>query len=179
MVERLTARKNRRRDLRGDRSLGRRLGIWCFAVVALLFLLAANLLRHVSADAKAADVPLTALKAAYARIVPGETSAPELSRLGFDPGRSGVRRLSYLGLMENYAPRDSAGFDRLDPAAQKCLAAPEGCSAYLFRLARAQGSEAQATFGFVSTAQAQTPGVVEVLFLIHDGRIVYKAMSGV
>jgi hypothetical protein len=171
--------RDRRHALRGDRRFGRRLGIWCVAVVLLLFLLAANLLRHVSPDANAADVPLTALKAAYARVVPGETAAPELSRLGFDTGRAGVKRLSYLGLMEKFVPRDSADFDRLAPAAQKCLATPEGCSAYLFRLARAHGSEAQAAFGFVNAAEAAAPGVVEVLFLIHDGRVVHKAMSGV
>lgn len=171
--------RNKRRALRGDHRFGRRLGIWCMAVVALLFLLAANVLRHTSADANAADMPLAALKTAYARVTPGETVAPELSRLGFDPGRGGVKRLSYLGLMEKFAPRDSAGFDRLAPAAQRCLATSQGCSAYLFRLARAHGSEARAAFGFVNAAQAQTPGMVEVLFLIQDGRVVYKAMSGV
>lgn len=170
--------RDRRRDLRGERRIGRRFGIWCVAVALLLFLLVANLLRN-AAPGSAADMPLTALNAAYARVVPGETAAPELSRLGFDTGRAGVKRLSYLGLMENFAPGDSEGFDRLDPAAQKCLGAPEGCSAYLFRLARAGGSEAQASFGFVNAAEAETPGVVQVLFLIHDGRVVYKAMSGV
>ena len=170
--------RDRRRALRGDRRFGRRLGLWCLAVVLLLFLLVANLWRHAAPQANVADVPLAALKAAYVRIVPGETAAPELSRLGFDTGSGGVRRLSYLGLMENFAPRDSGGFDRLDPAAQKCLSTPEGCGASLFRLARAHGSEAQAAFGFVNAAQAGTPGVVEVLFLIHDGRVVYKAMSG-
>ena len=171
--------RDKRRALRGDRRFGRRLGVWCVAAVPLLFLLAANLLWHTAPDATMSDVPLTALKAAYAQVLPGETAAPELSRLGFDTARGGVRRLSYLGLMENFAPRDSNGFDRLDPAARKCLAAPEGCSAYLFRLARAHGSEAQAAFGFVNAAQAETPGVVQVLFLIQDGRVVYKAMSGV
>ena len=172
-------RDRRRTSLRTGRRFGGRLGIWCVALVLLLFLLAANMLRHIAPDASAADVPLKTLKAAYAQIVPGETATPDLSRLGFDTSRGGVRRLSYLGLMENFAPRDSGGFDRLEPAAQKCLATPEGCSAYLFRLARAHGSEAQAAFGFVNAAQAQAPGVVEVLFLIQDGRVVYKAMSGV
>jgi hypothetical protein len=171
--------RDRRRALRGDHRFGRRLGIWCMAVVLLLFLLVANLLRHAAPGDTAADMPLAALKLAYGRVVPGETAAPELSHLGFDTGSGGVRRLSYLGLMENFAPADSGGFDRLDPAAQKCLATPEGCSAYLFRLARARGSEARAAFGFVNAAEAGTPGVVEVLFLIHDGRVVYKAMSGV
>jgi len=164
--------------LRGDRRFGKRLGIWCAAMVVLLLLLVSNIMHRETPQA-AADVPLAALKAAYARILPGETAVPDLSRLGFDTGRSGVRRLSYLALMENFAPRDGDGFDALDPAAQKCLSTPEGCSAYVFHLARAHGSEAQAAFGFVNAAKADTPGVVEVVFLIHDGRVVYKAMSGV
>jgi hypothetical protein len=170
--------RDRRRALRGDRRFGKRLGIWCVAVVALLILLVANIL-HRAAPQAAADMPLTALKAAYARVLPGETAAPDLSRLGFDTARRGVRRLSHLGLMERFAPRDGESFDRLDPAAQKCLATPEGCSAYVFHLARARGSEAQAAFGFVNAARADAPGMVEVVFLIHDGRVVYKAMSGV
>jgi hypothetical protein len=145
--------------------------------MVLLLLLVANIMHRAAPEA--ADMPLTSLKAAYARVVPGETAVPDLSRLGFNTGQGGVRRLSYLGLMENFAPRDGEGFDRLDPAAQKCLATPEGCNAYLFRLARARGSEARAAFGFVNAAEADTPGVVEVLFLVHDGRVVYKAMSGI
>lgn len=170
--------KDRRRSLRGDRRFGRRLGIWCTAAVLLLFLLATNLWLQ-SQSKSTADVPLAALKTAYGHVVPGETAASGLTELGFDTGRPGVRRLSYLGLMERFAPGDSAAFDRLDPAAQKCLATPPGCSAYLFRLSRAQGSAERATFGFVSAAEAQAPGMVEVMFLIHDGRVVYKAMSGV
>lgn len=178
-MRRLTAaRKAQRNNLRGDRRFGRRLGLWCAAAVLLLVLLVANLWLHVSGD-RAADVSLTALKAAYARVAPGTTAAPELARLGFDTGRGGVQRLSYLGLMERFAPHDSAAFDDLDPAAKKCLAAPAGCSAYLFRLARARGSEARAAFGFVNAAEAAGPGTVEVLFLIDDGRVVYKMMRGV
>ena len=171
--------RNRRRSLRGDRRFGQRLGIWCTALVLLLFLLATNLWLRRGADDSIADVPLAALKVAFARVAPGETPASGLAQLGFDTSRDGARLLSYLGLMERFAPRDSAAFDALDPAAQKCLATPQGCSAYLFRLARAHGSEERATFGFVNAAQAQAPGVMEVLFLIHDGRVVYKAMSGV
>jgi len=177
-MKRLPATKNARHNLRGDRSFGRKLGIWCLAVVLLLFLLATNLWLRLS-DGRVADVSLDALKVAYARVTPGATAVPELARLGFDTGRGGVQRLSYLGLMERFAPHDSAAFDGLDPAARKCLAAPEGCSAYLFRLARAHGSEARAAFGFVNAAEAAAPGTVDVLFLVDDGRVVYKVMQGV
>src|SRR6185503_7258289 len=146
--------RDRRRSVRGDRGFGRRLAIWCAATMAILFLLAANLWLRSSAAPEAADVPLNALKKAYAQVIPGETTAPALTRLGFDTGRDGVERLSYLGLMERYAPHDSGAFDRLEPEARQCLAAQYGCSAYVFRLARAQGSEQKAAFGFVNAASA-------------------------
>jgi hypothetical protein len=90
----------------------------------------------------------------------------------------GVKRLSYLSLMEVFAPRDSKGFDRLDAGAGKCLAMPNGCSAYVFRLARASGNEQEASFNFINDAEAGA-ATVEVVFLIHDGRVAYKAMNGV
>ena len=172
--------RNNRRSLRGDRRFGRRLAIWCVTVVALLCLLAANLWLRTSPAPRTQGVSLDALKAAYARVVPGETAAPALAKLGFDTSRDGVERLSYLGLLESFAPRHGGDFDRLDPAARQCLSTANGCSAYLFRLARARGSERKAAFGFVNAAAAATtPGMVEVLFLVHDGRVAYKAISGV
>ncbi len=155
--------------------------MWCTAAVLSLLLLATNLWLQAQKpqDKDTGDVSLTALQAAYALVLPGETAISGLSQLGFDTGLPGVRRLSYLGLMERFAPASSASFDSLDPAAQKCMTTPQGCSAYLFRLARARGSEERAAFGFVSAAQAQAPGVIEVLFLVQDGRIVFKAMRGV
>jgi len=173
------AMRDSRRILRNEKRPKRRLGIWCLAAALLLCLLLANLWLHPSPGKAAADVPLAALNAAYQEVTPGETVVRDLAKLGFDAGRPGVQRLSYLGLMERYAPHDSGLFDALDPAAQKCLATPEGCTAYLFRLKRAQGSQARASFGFVNAAEAGTAGAVEVLFLIHDGRVVHKAMSGV
>jgi len=172
--------RDRRPNLRGNRGgISKKIGLWCVGAFVLLALLAANLYLR-PGQAAPEDVSLEALKGAYARVMTGETPAPELTKLGFDTGNGGVRRLTYLALMEYFAPRDSAGFDDLDPAAQKCLNTPEGCSAYVFRLARASGSEHQAAFGFVNAAEAANPGaVVEVVFLVQDGRVAYKAMTGV
>jgi hypothetical protein len=172
-------RRNLRGNLRGDRGFGRKLRLWCAGAVLLLALAVVNLWLR-SSHAAPEDVSLNALKDAYAKVVPGETPAPQLASLGFDTGNGGVRRLTYLGLMEYFAPTDSTGFDRLDPAARKCLNTPDGCSAYVFRLARAQGSERQAAFGFVNAAEASNArAVVEVVFLIHVGRVAYKALTGV
>jgi hypothetical protein len=184
MTRHFMANKDRRRNLRsntlrGDRNFGKRLGMWCAGALLVMLLLATNLYFR-SHPGSAEDVSLGALHDAYARVVPGETTAPELAGMGFDTANGGVRRLSYLGLMEYYAPRDSGSFDDMDPAAQKCLERQDRCSAYVFRLARALGSETQASFGFVNAAEASNPqATVEVVFLIQDGRVAYKAMSGV
>jgi hypothetical protein len=172
--------KDRRRSLRGDRRLGTRLAIWCAAMLAILLMMAANMWLRAPAAPSAADVPLHALTSAYAQVTPGETSMRTLTRLGFDTSRGGVERLPYLALMDYFIPHDSDRFDQMDPAVQQCLARPDGCTAYIFRLARARGSEQKAAFGFVNAASADNaPAVIEVLFLIRDGRVAYKAMNGV
>jgi hypothetical protein len=146
--------------------------------VALLALIVTNLWFKSAPQPSVGDVSLAALRASYARILPGETQTRDLAGLGFDVAQPGVRRLSYLSLMEAFAPRDSNSFDQLDAGASKCLALSNGCSAYVFRLARASGDEQQASFSFINDAQAGATSV-EVLFLIHDGRVAYKAISGI
>jgi hypothetical protein len=146
--------------------------------MALLALLVTNLWVKSAPQHSVSGVSLVDLRAAYARILPGETQTRDLAGLGFDVAQPGVRRLSYLSLMEVFAPRDSSGFDQLDAGASKCLAMPNGCSAYVFRLARAPGSDEQASFSFIDAAEAGASSV-QVLFLVHDGRVAYKAMSGI
>ena len=96
------------------------------------------------------------LKSAYVRIRTGATPASALNGLGFDT--SSARKLSYLGVMEEFMPKDSFGFDSLDPAVQSCFEARDRCTAYVFSV-------------------AHTPGA-RIVLLIEDGRVAYKAMSG-
>src|SRR5436189_5403357 len=114
--------RDRRRNLRDEMRYGssrssglsRKAGIWLMALALLGALAVANL-WHQSAPAVANAVPLDALHQAFNQVVPGETAAPDLAKMGFDTAGGGVRRLTYLGLMEYFAPRDSGGFDRLEP----------------------------------------------------------------
>ena len=50
-----------------------------------------------------------------------------------------AKRLSALGLMEAFMPKDSSDFDGLDPALQSCFQNRDGCEGYVFR---ADGAEA-------------------------------------
>ncbi len=90
---------------------------------------------------------------AYARV---DTGMPvsQLAAAGFDPAKA--ERLSRLGLMERYMPKDSAQFDNLDPAVQDCYVGRSDCSAYIFT---AMGAEA--------------------VLLVKGGRVTWKAISGV
>jgi hypothetical protein len=172
MTDRIRAR------LRSDRHPGRRLAICGLACLGLLLLLTVSFVFKAAPQPGAQPLSLNGLRAAYGRVEPGQTQARELAGLGFDVAQPGVQRLSYLGLMEAFAPQNSAAFDGLDAAAQECLGTPDGCRAYVFRLARAPGNAEQVAFSLVNPAEAGVPSA-EILFLIRDGRVAYKAISGV
>jgi hypothetical protein len=91
----------------------------------------------------------------YRHLHPGATLASDLPRLGFDT--QNAERLSYLGVMEQFMPRDSFGFDALDPAVQDCFQARDRCLAYIFTLADRPGAKA--------------------VVLIEGGRVAYKSLS--
>ena len=76
------------------------------------------------------------LEKALARVSPG-MPVSQLATAGLDVAQA--RRLSALGLMEAFLPKDSADFDSLDPALQACFQNREGCDGYVFK---AVGSEA-------------------------------------
>lgn len=122
-----------------------------------------------------------AVQTAYREIKPGATLASDLSRLGFDAARSpGVQVLSYLGMIERFMPRSSIRFDKLAPAVQACIDARDRCTAYVFKpqgLHReGAGSLVQDIFG-LRQASANTTWAVEVILLVQDGRVAYKAMA--
>jgi hypothetical protein len=120
--------------------------------------------------------------AAYSNIVPGRTRVAELDRLGFDAtAQPGAETLSYLGVIERFMPRRSSGFDRLAAPVQSCIAAQQRCSAYVFRPSQLEqertGSLLFDLLGFDHTT-IDRGWTSEVVLLIQDGRVAYKALSG-
>jgi len=123
-----------------------------------------------------------AVEVAYKEVTPGRTPASELSQIGFDSSRSpNVEILSYLGVIERFMPRDSIRFDKLDPAVQSCIEARDRCTAYVFRPGQLHqertGNFLLDLFGFERTT-ISTGWQAEVVFLVQDGRVAYKVMSG-
>ena len=118
---------------------------------------------------------------AYGRIVPGVTRASQLAEIGFDAMRSpNVEALSYLGVVERFAPRDSMKFDKLDPAVKSCFEARDRCTAVVFdREAHKNhdGSSLLGLFGF-GAAEASSSHTADIVLLIRDGRVAYKTMRG-
>jgi hypothetical protein len=114
----------------------------------------------------------TELRAAYAHVVPGETRVSQLSEMGFDSAGPNAETLSYLGIMDRFLPKSSAKFDSLSPAVQNCILASDSCTAYVFR-AGSTGSD-----GSLLAARAAPARPAEVTFLIQDGRVAYKTLSG-
>lgn len=120
--------------------------------------------------------------AAYSNIVPGQTRTAELTKLGFDVAtRPNAEALTYLGVIERFMPRESARVDRLAAPVQMCIAAQQRCSAYVFRPSQLKrertGSLLFDLLGFDHTT-IDRGWTAEVVLLMQDGRVAYKAMSG-
>jgi hypothetical protein len=120
--------------------------------------------------------------AAYSNIVPGRTRADELARLGFDAAvQPNSETLSYLGVIERFMPRQSARFDRLATPVRACITAQQRCSAYVFRPSQLEQERTGSVFfdllGFDRTT-IDRGWTAEVVLLMQDGRVAYKAMSG-
>jgi hypothetical protein len=123
-----------------------------------------------------------AVQAAYQTVSPGSTRVSDLDQIGFDAVQSpNVEVLSYLGVIERFMPRDSIKFDQLDPLVQSCIAAREGCSAYIFKPERIHeertGNWFLDIFGF-ERESISYGWSAEVMLLVQNGRVVYKVMDG-
>jgi hypothetical protein len=115
------------------------------------------------------------IQKAYARVEPGVTRASQLGALGFTSGAG--KTLSYLGVIERFMPRDTVHFDALSPAVQECIAARNGCSAYVYHPEGGVADAGERMLGALGLARKHSPGVSgELVLLIENGRVAYKAM---
>ena len=115
--------------------MGRTLGIF----VSFVVLLGAGAGLTVAAwpRAQGASVPGSdeKLENALAHVSTG-MPVSGLAKAGLDITQA--KRLSALGLMEAFMPKDSSDFDGLDPALQSCFQNRDGCDGYVFRAAGAE-----------------------------------------
>jgi len=70
-----------------------------------------------------------AVKNAFDKIVPGQTTLKDLETLGFGPGQTpNVELLNYLDIIQKFMPNQSIRIEDLDPAIQTCLKVKDLCS---------------------------------------------------
>ena len=123
-----------------------------------------------------------AVRDAFDQIKPMKTSLNELSGLGFDvQNGSNAQSLSYLDVENHFVPNSSVALDRLDPAVEACIMAGADCQGYEFKLKLknidGSGSLFLDLFDFAHT-RTETGWNARVLFLIQDGHVTYKLLSG-
>ena len=109
---------------------------------------------------------------AYDRVLPGQTSRPQLVQLGFDCARLKARNLSGLGVQQYFMPATSREFDQLDPAIRACFDTPDRCSALIFPIATPVVAG-----GFMAANAAPLGAGGHFVFLLRSGRVAYKTMS--
>ena len=141
------------------------------SIVLLLAIAAAAIWSHGGVASIERFASARLLNGAYARVEAGRTTQAQLADLGFDPARLKARSLSGLGVQEYFMPHTSVDYDRLDPAIRTCFDTPDRCTALVFPLGPAIEKG-----GFMA-AYAATPDQGRIVFLLHNGRVAYKAMN--
>ena len=140
------------------------------SVILLLAIAAAAIWSHGGVAGIERFASARLLHGAYARVETGRTTQTQLAAMGFDAERLKAQRLSGLGVQEYFMPRTSTDYDRLDPAIRACFDAPDRCTALVFPLGPAIEKG-----GFMAAYAAEQPG--QIVFLLHNGRVAYKAMN--
>ena len=120
---------------------------------------------------------------AFDQIVPGTTSTNHLVTLGFHPSANpNGRILTYLDVIPRFMPNRSISRADLDPAVREFIEQGEEGEAWMVVLNRAKakrrGNALLDIAGFAKKTR-ETGWRFTALFLIRDGRVVYKLASGI
>ena len=114
---------------------------------------------------------LSAVQAKFEQVKVGQTSQPELVKLGLDAAHYKTRTLSGLGVQEYFMPKTTTEFDAMDPALRSCFENVDRCRAVVFPLARPSN-------GFMA-ANAAPREKGRMVFLLRNGRVAYKSIDGI
>ncbi len=121
-------------------------------------------------------------KASFDQIVVGETTVPELSKLGFDPHLTpNISHITYIDLLARFLPNQSIRMDDLDPQVSQCLLAREICYGLQFTPSyidrQRYGNAFLDIFGFRRNTRI-TGWRFNGLIVIHDDLVVYTLDGG-
>jgi len=123
-----------------------------------------------------------AAKAAYDKVQPGETSVDALKGMGYDPyGGTNVRVMSYLDINRLFVAGDSKTAAPIPATVQACLDAQAACQGYGVNLEHINRKRVGSAFLDLLNFRRKTHETgwsFRAVFVIHEGRVVYKLWSG-
>jgi len=128
------------------------------------------------------DTQFEKIKANFDKVEVDHTDMVQLKALGFDPYTSNnAKILSYSDIVPRFMPNSSIQLSQVPPGIQKCILATDRCAPFTMDFERTKGKRiGNATadlFGFVRTVE-KTGWRANVLFVMLDGKVVYKSFGG-
>lgn len=121
-------------------------------------------------------------KAAYDKVVPGQTTVAALRALGIDPyANANITVLSYLDISRRFLAGDAVRLDQLPASVRACIEAQDACSGYeiaLQHIYRERKGNTLADLLNFRRETYETGWTFNGLFVLHDGLVVYKLWSG-
>lgn len=121
-------------------------------------------------------------KESFDKIIPQQTTLPELKELGFDPfNDSNVKLINYLDLIQRFIPNESIRQDDLPTGVQACLKAQAACYGYLIEPEVVNKKRYGNAFLDLLDFRRQTMisgWNVNALVVLQDDLVVYKLWSG-
>lgn len=141
-----------------------------------------TLLPSGSSDTPAGFTSFGEAQAAVQCIVPLQTPASELAKLGFDPlAGSNVTIIPYPDIVSRLAPNPGVPFDKLDPGIRLCIEAQIACRGYLFHFER-QDRRREGNFWLDFLNLRRTTYVTgwwfDALIVVTDGRVLFRNFAG-
>lgn len=142
----------------------------------------ASMLASGQRSAKAAWPDFAGAKAAFDRIVPGQTTIAELRELGFDPYQNpNVRVLNYLDIQNRFLPTPSIRLEDLPAPVRQSLDAKEQSLAYELDLnvvsSQRYGNLVLDMLAF-NRKTHETGWNFKALILLNHDKVLYKLWSG-
>lgn len=121
-------------------------------------------------------------KAAYDKILPGQTTVVELKALGYDPYTTpNIHILTYLDVIERFIPNQAIRLEDLDPGVRECIKARDQCMAYEATPGRTKkkrtGSVTLDLLGFKRNTH-ETGWTFSALVLMKNSHVIYKLWGG-
>jgi len=122
------------------------------------------------------------IKANFDKVEVDHTDMEQLKTLGFDPLTAhNARLLSYSDIVPRFMPNSSIQLSQIPVGIQKCILATDRCAPFTMEFERTKGKRIGSVtadlFGFKRTVE-KTGWTATILFVMLDGKVVYKSFGG-